>query len=199
MESDADLLRAWQDGDAAAGERLFDRHYRAVARFFRNKVDGAIDDLVQTTFVGMLEAKDRFRGEGSFRSYAFGIAFNVLRTHYRGRRRDAQVDFAVTSLRDLGAGPASMAAAKAEQRLLLEGLRRIPAEHQSILELYFWEPLTAGEIAAVFDLPVGTVRTRIRRAKALLAEQIAEVGGQGEALLSTTTSLEDWARQVRPQ
>ncbi len=198
MPTDDELLTAWREGDARAGERLFDRHFKALTRFFRNKAAEGIDDLIQTTFLGLLEARDRFRGEGSFRSFMFSVAFNVLRNHYRRRRRDAErLDFGVTSVLDLAAGPTAVLAEKREQRLLLEALRQIPVEHQVLLELYFWEPMSAPEIAQILEVPVGTVRTRIRRAKALVEQQLRALSSDKAVLESTLSGLEDWARSIR--
>jgi RNA polymerase sigma-70 factor (ECF subfamily) len=206
VATDDELLAAWRSGDRKAGERLFDLHFKALARFFRNKVgqglgDG-MDDLIQQTVLGLLEAKHEFRGEGSFRSYVFGVAYNVLRNHYRRARRDAErLDFGVTSIFELAAGPAAAHVdaliEKHEQRLLLEGLRKIPVEHQVLLELYFWEPLPAVEIAAILGVPEGTVRTRIRRAKQLLEAEIGRLSADPGLVESTLSNLDDWARSVR--
>lgn len=202
---DAELLAAWRSGDRRAGEQLFDRHFKALTRFFRNKVghgasgaaDG-MDDLIQQTVLGLLEGKHEFRGEGSFRSFVFGVAYNVLRNHYRRARRDAdRLDFGVTSIFDLGQGPSEALVAQHEQQLLLQGLRKIPVEHQVLLELYFWEPLTAAEIGTVLGVPEGTVRTRIRRAKQLLEAELARLTANPRLLESTLSNLEDWAKAVR--
>lgn len=198
MPTDDELLSAWQDGDARAGEQLFDRYFKALTRFFRNKIGEGIDDLIQQTVLGLLESKGAFRGEGSFRSFVFGVAYNVLRNHFRRARRDAgQLDVGVTSIAQLGTGPVEVLAKRHEERLLLQALRSIPIEHQVLLELYFWEPLTAPEIAEVLGVPVGTVRTRIRRAKVLLEAEIGSLTADPELLHSTVSNLEDWAKAVR--
>ena len=69
MAEDRDLLERWKDGDKAAGAELFDRHYQQVTRFFRSKTKGTPEDLVQRTFVGLIEALPSYRGAGSFRSF----------------------------------------------------------------------------------------------------------------------------------
>jgi RNA polymerase sigma-70 factor (ECF subfamily) len=197
-DSDEALLDAWRAGDMKAGERLFDRHFAVVTRFFRNKVDSAMDDLVQSTFLGLLEARDRFRGDNTFHSFVLGVAFNVLRNHYRRRRVDAQrLDFGVTSMHDLAPGPSQVIVERNEQRLLLEALRRMPFEQQVLLELYYFESMTAPEIAAILEVPVGTVRTRIRRAKQLVEEQLRGLEGNVRDLESTLGDLDGWARSVR--
>lgn len=200
MSTDDELLRAWREGDRRAGARLFDRHFKVLSRFFRNKVgsDTDADDLIQATMLGLLEAHERFRGEGEFRSFVFGVAYNMLRKHYDRERRDGQrVDLGVSSVFDLAEGPSRIVAEHEEQRMLLQALRRIPVEHQVLLELYFWEPLPAPEIAAILGAPEGTVRTRIRRAKALLEAELGRLQADPKLLHSTLSNLDDWARSVR--
>jgi RNA polymerase sigma-70 factor (ECF subfamily) len=198
VRADEELLEAWRAGDGGAGEELFDRHFRAVTRFFRNKAPEAMDDLMQQTFVGVLEGRERFRGEGTFRSFLFGVAYNVLREHYRARRRDEErIDFGVTSVHDLAPRPSELLADRRDERVLLEALRRVPLEHQVLLELYFWEPLPAPRIAEILDVPVGTVRTRLRRAKEVLAAEVQRLAPGGGDLESTLTRLDDWARSLK--
>ena len=97
MADDAELLEQWRAGDRKAGEALFDRHFDAVARFFRNKVDRGIDDLIQRTFLACVESRDRFRGDSSFRTYAFAVGRHVLGKPGRSKRRPrGQCDLAIT-------------------------------------------------------------------------------------------------------
>ena len=135
-DSDARLVEAWRGGDREAGKRLFERHYAGVARFFRNKVGEAGPDLIQRTFLACVEGRERFRRESSFRSYLFSIAYKIVCKYYRERRRDAgRVDFEEESAHSLSS-PISAVAARQEQRLLLEGLRRLPVDYQVVLELH---------------------------------------------------------------
>jgi len=60
--TDSELFDAWLRGDARAAAELFERHFDAIARFFRNKVIEGHEDLVQQTFAACLESRDRFRG-----------------------------------------------------------------------------------------------------------------------------------------
>lgn len=200
MSDDGELFAAWSAGDREAGAQLFDRHFAALYRFFRNKVRTGADDLVQATFLACVEAPQAFRREGSFRGFLFGVARNLLGKHYRTLlRRDGRVDPGVTSLHDLAPGPSEVVAERAEQRLLLAALRRLPLDAQLVLELYFWESMTAPEAAAVLVVPEGTVRTRLRRAKQLLTARLAELASSRELLHSTLTDLEGWARSLREQ
>ena len=198
--TDAELLEAWRGGDRRAGEELFERHFDAVARFFRNKIDHGIDDLIQRTFLACVESRDKFRGDSSFRTYIFGVAHNILGKHYRSKKRHGdRIDFGITSVHDLAPSPSVVVAKHREQRLLLEALRRIPLEHQVVLELYYWERLPAPEVAQVVGVPEGTARTRIRRAKQLLVEEMEKLATNKDQLHSTIVNLEGWAEGLREQ
>ena len=201
VATDEELLDAWRQGDRRSGAVLFERHYESVARFFRNKVgdrDGA--DLIQKTFLALVESRERFRGHSSFRTFLFAVARNVLGKHYRAKRRDGErLDFGLTAVHDLGPSPTQILAKHGEQRLLLQALRRIPLDYQVILELYYWESMKAADVAAITNIPVGTARTRIRRAKQLLEQQLTVIADSDARLESTITRLDDWARQLREQ
>jgi RNA polymerase sigma-70 factor (ECF subfamily) len=198
-DSDTALVDAWRGGDREAGKRLFSRHYAAIARFFRNKVGEAGPDLIQRTFLACLEGRERFRHEAAFRSYLFSIAYKMLCKHYREvRRAEARVDFEEDSAHQLSS-PISAVAARQEQRLLLEGLRRLPVDYQVVLELHYWEGITAAELAEVLSIPVGTAKTRLRRGRELLEERLRELSTSAVLLRSTLANLDAWAAQLRVQ
>lgn len=193
------LLDAWRAGDAKAGDRLFVRHFAAVDRFFRNKLDESdIADLVQRTFMVCVERPQGFRGQSSFRTYVLGIAHNLLREHYRARARRHHDDVDEISVVDLGAGPSTLLGAREEQRLLLAALRSVPLESQVILELYFWEGLSGAELAAVLGVGEDTARTRLRRARLRVGEALERLASTRDLLESTRGDLDSWARSVRP-
>jgi RNA polymerase sigma-70 factor (ECF subfamily) len=173
-ENDADLLQQWAAGSREAGNLLIERHFECVHRFFRNKVGPEIEDLVQQTFLGCVEARARFQGQASFKTFLLAIARNQLFTHYGKQRRHA-FDVTVTSLHDMGTSPSGVAAQREDERLLAEALRRVPLEAQVVLELAYWEGLDGGEIARVLDVPLNTAYTRLRRAKAQLRLRIEQL------------------------
>ena len=197
---DDELLAAWKSGDKLAGIRLVERHHENIARFFMHKVgesDGA--DLSQATFVGLLEGIDRFRGEASFRTWIFAVAHNILLKHLRNRCRD-QRRFAPeeTSLEALvGPSPVSILAAEQQNRLMLVALRRLAIDTQVMLELHYWENLAIREIAVVFDMPVNTIKTRMRRGRLQLFEAMQALAESPEQLETTQRGLEGWAAGLR--
>jgi RNA polymerase sigma-70 factor (ECF subfamily) len=195
VPSDEELFDAWCAGEQRSGARLFDRHFNAISRFFKNKVGEEFEDLVQQTFAACLESRARFRRDSSFRTFLFAIAHNILRVHYRTRRRE-QVDFDEVSVHDLAPGPSSVLARAREQELLLGSLRRLPLELQVILELYYWESLTAKAIAEIVDESEYTIRNRLRRGKELLRRNMELLATSPEELESTLGGLERWAREI---
>lgn len=197
MASDDELYRAWAAGDRSAGEQLIDRHLGTVSRFFANKstATAELEDLAAMTFERCAKSLGRFRGESSFRSYLLAIALNVLRDELRKRRPDAALDS--ISIVDLGPSPSRVATDRAEQRLLLAGLRAIPLEYQIVLELCLFEELSQREAAEVLDIPAGTVASRLRRGRELLAEAIAAAAPTRALADSTADGLDAWAASLR--
>ncbi len=197
--TDFELLEAWRESDEAAGRELFARYFDAVYRFFRNKVDDAAEDLTQQTFMGLVQSRDRFRGDASFRTYLFMIARKRLYSHLRKRDRRADpVEFGSMSVADLGiVSPSRAVAVRQEQQLLLTALRRLPIDMQLALELFYWEELTVTEISAVLETPVGTVKSRLQRARARLDGVIAELSESEDLLRSTMDNFEMWAKDLQ--
>ncbi|MBX7083774.1 MAG: sigma-70 family RNA polymerase sigma factor [Nannocystaceae bacterium] len=199
MQSDLELLDRWRAGDEDAGNALFDRHFEALYRFFRNKVGDGIDDLVQQTMLGCVSGRERFREDASFRTYLFAIARNVLFKHFDRRSRDAdRFDPEQQSVADLGESPSHIAAARAEQRLLALALRQLPLDDQIALELYYWEEMTAVELAQTLGLTEPAVRSRLRRALERLRERVAAAADSPAALESVSLDLDRWAAALRP-
>ncbi len=194
MTGDNELLAAWVAGDRRAGQTLFERHYDALDRFFVNKVGDRAGDLVQRTFVACIEAAPRFRGDSSFRTFLFAIARNQLLKHLRDHGRErARLDPATTSICDLDPSPSVLAAGREQERQLLAALRRLPIDEQVALELHYWEQLPSAEIAVVLDIPIGTVKSRLRRARDRLE---AELTGAPQRPASAD-DLDRWAADLR--
>ena len=145
-----------------------------------------------------MQAKDRFAQQASFRTYLFAIARNQMFMHFRKRMtRDRVLEFTTVSVADLGASPGSIAAAKQEQVLLLRALRRLPVDFQIAVELYYWEQLSTAELAGVLDIPEGTVRSRLTRARERLAKLVQELAESPEQAQSTLGNFDDWLQQLR--
>lgn len=194
---DGALFEAWRGGDQKAGTQLFERYFDSLFRFFRNKTDEGVDDLVQQTFLSCLSGP-AFRGDSSFRTYLFAIARNALYAHWNKRKQSKnESDIGETSVADLGPSPSSILAKRREERLILEALRNIPLDLQIALELFYWEDLSGPELAHVLGIPEGTVRSRVRRAREALDAALARLTDDAGLLQSTTTDLDAWAKRLR--
>lgn len=191
---DLALLAAWRAGDARAGDALV-RHYGPhVVRFFADKVrDFEVDDLAQQTWEALIHARDRFVVPGepvtagaspgapepisaSFRAYLYGTARFVLFAHFRRRARAAQFDPGLSSLEDLSPSPSRQASAHAKLERLAAALRKLPLDLQILLELRYAQEMTSAEIAAVYEIPRNTAKSRLRVAKERLDAQLARMG-----------------------
>lgn len=194
------LLERWQKGDASAGNTLFNRHFKAIHRFFASKVPSQVTpDLIQETMLGCVKGAERYRAEGSFRAYLFGVARHILFGYFKKRRREKDREFNgdVTSLIDLGTSPSKAHWRQEENRLLYEGLKRLPIATQILLEMHYWEEMSTADLAVVLDVPRGTVKSRLRLARAALKKKVEEIGEAGPLLESATGDLDKWATSIR--
>ena len=200
MSDELELARRWREGDAQAGGALFERYYDSIECFFRNKVNSGIEDLIQKTFLAAVESRDRFRGASTYKTYLFGVAYNVLRDHYRAARREReQLDFSTHSVADLAPGASTLLRGLEQRAELLTALRSIPLEFQVVLELYYWEQLESRRIAEVLGIPHGTARSRIRLGKEKLVAALERQVHDPTRLDDTLDKLDEWARGLREQ
>ncbi|HEY0251102.1 MAG TPA: sigma-70 family RNA polymerase sigma factor [Kofleriaceae bacterium] len=163
-------------GDKRAGQALFGRHFTAIFRFFETKCELEAEELTQATFLACVRAKAQFGNRASFRTYLFKIARNELFRHLRTRYRTvAKLDFDVSSLIDLISTPGTKLARDQEHRALVEALRRLPVDQQTLLELHYWEEQDMAALAEIFDAPSTTIRTRLFRARNALREELMRI------------------------
>jgi RNA polymerase sigma-70 factor (ECF subfamily) len=177
-ESDLELLRAWREGAAVAGNELVERYFGGVFRFFRGKVPLHADELTQQTFLACVEAKERFRDGSSFRAYLFGIARNKLIQHFEHRGRSVQASaLSRVSIADLSPSPSRLLARDEERTRILAALQDLPVDHQIVIELVYWEHMPLREVADVLEVAEGTVKSRLARARASLAKALGPALG----------------------
>jgi RNA polymerase sigma-70 factor (ECF subfamily) len=195
--SDAELLDAWRDGDAAAGNALLERHVEALVRFFEGKVEDGLEDLVQRTMLACVTHRDRMRDSTSFRAFLFAVARNELYDHYKRVAREREAfDPSVSAVLDLAPSPSSAVARDDARAAMLYALRRIPIELQIAIELHYWEELTTNELADALGVPQGTVKSRLRRAKELLRERLDASTPAPTREPATDRELDAWADEV---
>ncbi len=197
-DTDEALWQRYRDGNRDAGRELYFRHARALSRVFDGKVNASTDDMVQRTFLKALENASRVDGARSVRGYLIGIARNLMLDHFREAAGPRGRIDPLTQTLDGLEGSLSGAIAKARERhSLLLALRRIPLESQLLLELFYWEGLTGEELSEAMGIPEGTLRSRLRRARAALRKQMESVSNAEFDEMSRDADFSAWAAALR--
>ena len=162
MTSDEDLIRDAGKGSRTAFETLFERYREPIWRFFRRRTAdaGRAEELAQDTFVAVLESARRFQQRGTFRSYLFGTAYNVLQAD---RRKSA---FRATD--PLEIDPAADTADLSAGIWVRQALATLDDDDREVLMLREYEQLSYQEIADMRQTPLNTVRSQLFRARAAL-------------------------------
>jgi RNA polymerase sigma factor (sigma-70 family) len=184
-QSDQQLWSRAQAGDAEAFGVLYTRHARAVYAFcFWRTADAALaEDLSAAVFVEVWAARARAPVlEGSLLSWLLGVAHNLLRNQWRSaRRRRAALD-RLPPLRDTPDHAERIAErldAERRMRAVRQALAGLSDNDRAVLELCGWAGLSAVEAAAVLGVPVGTVHSRLHRARAKLQALAVEGNAPG--------------------
>jgi RNA polymerase sigma-70 factor (ECF subfamily) len=182
-DSDLELWQRVQLGDTAAFALLFERYVRDVYNFTFRRT-GSWDTAEETTSAVFLEAWRRRREVvpelETLRPWLLGVAGNLLRNHSRSLRRHeaAEVRMQIEISPDFVDDLASKMDDEALMRRTLEVFDDLAVAEQDVLGLTAWEGLTYEEIAIALGIPVGTVRSRISRARQHLKE-LLELRGHG--------------------
>jgi RNA polymerase sigma-70 factor, ECF subfamily len=163
VTSDEDLLDEMRHGSRTAFETLFARYREPVWAFFRRRTPdtGRAEELAQDTFVAVLDGAGRYERRGSFRSWLFGIAYNVL---LADRRKAAQ-----RATDPLDHDPAADGPSDPDRGIWVrDALARLDADDREVLMLREYEQLSYQEIADLRGAPLNTVRSQLFRARAAL-------------------------------
>lgn len=196
--SDEELLAAWRAGDKLAGAQLFRRYHPALRRFFKSKVGPDNDDLIQETFLGLLEGLDRFRGDAKVRTLVYAIARNKVNMRFRKLTVDrARFDPGETSVAALDTTPTQARDRRERRQLLLLALQQLPVDTQIMLELHYWEKMKVWEIAEIVEQPQGTIQTKMFRGRRRLMQEMARLAESRQELDSTLGDLSEWAVRLR--
>lgn len=164
----------------ASFAELFDRHHGELYRYLRRRVGPSLAaDIAAETFLTAFARRDRYRPDGqSVRPWLYGIAHNLLRNHARSERRQwraytqhgdiPDVDQSATDAFGSADRRADAAVAAARIGQVLAGL---PSADRDVLLLFAWADMSYADIASTLQIPVGTVRSRLNRARRQLRGQ----------------------------
>ncbi|WP_309237770.1 RNA polymerase sigma factor [Streptomyces albidus (ex Kaewkla and Franco 2022)] len=166
---DSVLVQASQTDPQRFAE-LYDRHAPDIHRYAARRLgDSAADDVVAETFLVAFRRRDRFDpSRGAARPWLYGIASNLIAGHRRSEVMQYRV-LARTAVDPVVEGhherSDSRVAAAAVARQLGAALARLSKGDRDVLLLVAWESLTYDEVAQALEIPVGTVRSRLNRAR----------------------------------
>jgi RNA polymerase sigma-70 factor, ECF subfamily len=182
---EAALVRAAQQGDQAAFAQIVRGHQRGVYRVAYALTPNATDadDLAQETFVRAYQALGRFRADEPLRPWLARITVNLAYSLHRRRRRrpETSIEPLLEAGRQWAAGgddPSEQAAAAEGRRRLARAYDDLSPEHRVVLSLRVVEDLSYDEIARMLNVPVGTVMSRLSRARAELRRRLPERNGE---------------------
>jgi RNA polymerase sigma-70 factor (ECF subfamily) len=174
--NDAALIQALADGDEGALRTLFDRHAPWIyLRLARRCADPAlVEEAVQDTFVAVWKKPSGYRASGEVAAWLWGIALRRLIDRLRRPARLAD-RFRRIAL------PSPSSEQSAEEQVLLGiqfgdlagALNRLSPELRAVLQATALDGLTTREAARLLGIPVGTVKTRLMRARAQLRKELA--------------------------
>jgi len=182
-EADQQLVERVQKGDKRAFDVLVlkyqHRIYSLVTRFIRDPDE--VQDVVQEAFIKAYRALPGFRGESAFFTWLYRIAINTAKNYLVSRSRrppgadvdieDAEYLESAGALRDL-AGPENQLMTEQLRAVIDKAIRALPEDLRTALTLREFEGLSYEEIAEVMRCPVGTVRSRIFRAREAVDHEI---------------------------
>lgn len=158
----------------ASFAELFDRHHGELYRYLRRRAGPSLAaDIAAETFLTAFARRDRYRPDRqSVRSWLYGIAHNVLRNHARSERRQwlayarhGEVPIADQSAADAFGNADSRADASAAAARIGPVLAGLPAADRDVLLLFAWADMSYADIASTLQIPVGTVASRLNRAR----------------------------------
>jgi len=138
------------------------------------------DELAAETFVRAFQSRHRYReSQGSIPAWLLGIATNLVRRHRRTERRRLRA-YARRPPRAFEDDATALAdgrvVAAATRAALGRALARLRAPDRDVLLLYGWEDLSYAEIATALGIPIGTVRSRLARARAAVRGELSQAG-----------------------
>jgi len=175
VKSDLDsvLVGAAQAGSVDAFAELVDRYRAPVVRLAYRLTQDADEakDIAQDAFLRAFRRIDEFRPERPFSRWLFVIARNAALDTLRRRRRLVTLPEPVES-RPVEPGPEEIALRSDEATRVHAALDALPHKYRSVLQLYYLSELRYREIALELDIPIGTVKTYISRAKRRLRDEL---------------------------
>jgi RNA polymerase sigma-70 factor, ECF subfamily len=151
-------------------ERLYGDYHRMVRNVLYNMTGAEhLDDLTQEAFLKIWKGLPRFAFRSSIKTWVYRVSVNTAIDHLKKRA------LRLTSLDDSLAAP-EIETSAVNEKALNDALKQIDEMHRSVIVLYYFEELKIEEISKILELPVGTVKSRLNRAREKLKTILARNG-----------------------
>lgn len=166
------------EGDSAAFAEMFDEHSDLIYNFAFRRTGSweAAEEIVSTVFLEAWRQRATVTDHGgSIRPWLLGVALNLIRRHWRQTDRQRRASLRLVSEHthlDHASDVADRLDAEQAMSRILEKLERIPDDQREVVQLWAWEGLSYDKIAAVLEVPVGTVKSRLHRARETLQQTV---------------------------
>ena len=192
-ETDQQLIARVQKGDSRAFDLLVLKYQHKVlgviGRYVHDRDE--VQDVAQEAFIKAYRALPKFRGDSQFYTWLYRIAINTAKNHLVSRSRrppgsdveveDAEYFDAGGALRDIETPESALFGAELKQ-VVEDAIRELPDDLRAAVTLREFDGLSYEDIAEIMDCPVGTVRSRIFRAREAIDRQVkAQLDGEPSA------------------
>lgn len=183
--SEANLIEQCQQGNVQAFDELMARYetrvYNLAYRLLGNAEDAS--DIAQETFLRVYRAMSRFRGHSTLHTWIHRIVVNLCLDEIKKKKRqpclvqeaafdEESAESLIERIPDETADPEAWALSQERQLIVRQAIASLPPHHRSVLVLFDLEGLTYQEIAEVLQISVGTVKSRLNRARLALKEKM---------------------------
>jgi RNA polymerase sigma-70 factor (ECF subfamily) len=160
-----------------AFQKELDYVYRTLRRL--GTAPSEIDDLAQEVFLALRRCWDDYDPTRPLRPFLFGISFRIASAYERKRRRE--VAFGIVEVGDTGPGPDDALQSKQARALVIAALERIPLPRRAVLVMHDIDDVPVSQVAAVLDIPLFTVYSRLRKARRELEAAIRRMLKEADA------------------
>ena len=162
-------MQAFKRGEGPAFRELFDRYKNPIYGFVKRRVDdpGRAEEITQDIFMALVQSRNGYEVRSSFRTYLYRIAMNRVASEHRKNKEESD--------------PPDVAASSelSVVQQVRDALEKIEPEQKQVVMLREYEGLSYQEIAEVLKVPVGTVRSKLFRAKLALRELLGPALAEG--------------------
>lgn len=173
---DARLLARVAGGDRTALAGLAERYGQPLFAYLSTLLGDrtTAEEALQDTLLAVWRGAGAFQGRSAVSTWLFGIARRQAYTRLRRHRPELVDDEQLADMADDAEGPESLALARLRADALQAAVRRLRPLHREVLVLAFWQGLSHAELAEILEIPRGTVKSRLSKARSALRRLLEE-------------------------